>query len=72
MSYTISVRKKAEKDIEEAFNWYENQLEGLGEKYLSELERCYARLEINPFAFSNITIDLKQLVLPRFPFVIVF
>jgi len=72
MSYSLSIRKKAQKDIENAYNWYEDQLSGLGERFLQELEDCYLRLERNPYAFANINNELRQIGVHKFPFVIVF
>lgn len=72
MSYTLSIRKKAQKDIENAYNWYEDQISGLGERFLEELESCYLRLERNPYAFTGMNNNIRQIVVHKFPFVIVF
>lgn len=72
MKYIVSVRKNAEKDIEDAYNWYEDTLKGLGEAFLKDLERCYLRLENSATSFSNINNDLRQVSLRKFPFVLVF
>jgi hypothetical protein len=37
----LIIRKKAELDITDIFNWYEKQQEGLGESFLNELKYSY-------------------------------
>lgn len=34
MTFELIVRPEAEQDIEEAFEWYENQSAGLGEEFV--------------------------------------
>lgn len=35
----VIIRISAENDIREIFNWYEDQLEGLGEEFLEDLQK---------------------------------
>ena len=39
MAYRLVLNPEAEGDIEEAYNWYEDQKPGLGEELLDELVR---------------------------------
>lgn len=37
----------------DAYDWYEEQKEGLGDLFLSELSRCYTKLEKNPLFYPK-------------------
>lgn len=56
----------------EAYEWYNEQQEGLGDLFLTELESSYDKLESWPTAYSKIKRNYRQLVLHTFPYVIVF
>jgi toxin ParE1/3/4 len=55
MAYIIAVKPGAEEDIIQAYNWYEDQREGLGEEFLFELEFYYQKLEHQPTAFGKVS-----------------
>jgi len=72
MAYKLVLRPEVEGDIDHAYSWYEDQKEGLGEEFLSELVIYYKKLESTPTAFSKIKKNYRQAALKRFPYVIVF
>jgi len=43
----LNIGKEAEKDIKEAFNWYESQRQTLGLSFLSELESILEQIQEN-------------------------
>ena len=40
MNYELTVRSQAEREIDEAFNWYEDQSAGLGKEFLRAIEEA--------------------------------
>ncbi len=42
--YTYKVTEEAELDAKEVFEWYENKVQGLGNRFLSHLERALTKL----------------------------
>ncbi len=42
--YTYKVMDDAELDAKEVFEWYENKVQGLGNRFLSHLERALTKL----------------------------
>jgi hypothetical protein len=40
MSYEISVRPEAAREVQEAFDWYEEKSEGLGLEFLRAADAC--------------------------------
>jgi plasmid stabilization system protein ParE len=70
--YPLIIKPKAISMAKEAYEWYNEQQEGLGDLFLTELESCYDKLESWPTAYSKIKRNYRQLVLHTFPYVIVF
>ena len=55
-----------------AYDWYEEQKQGLGEAFLTELDTCYLKLESHPNHYGKIKKNFRQVSLKRFPFVVVY
>ncbi len=51
--YTYKVTDDAELYAKEVFEWYENKVQGLGNRFLSHLEKSFNKIAFNPLAFSN-------------------
>lgn len=52
MSYQIEVAEPAGVDAEIIYDWYEEQSEGLGVKFIEALENAKQKIVENPFAYS--------------------
>ena len=48
--------------------WYDEQLNGLGAKFLAEVDATLRRIETNPMAFGFVRGKLRRALLFRFPF----
>ena len=74
MAYKIVITPLAHLDEFEAYEWYEQQCFGLGEELLTELETCYQKIAEHPgyFSFIDERKELRDYLMPRFPFLIVF
>ncbi|MBE7178518.1 MAG: type II toxin-antitoxin system RelE/ParE family toxin [Mucilaginibacter polytrichastri] len=68
----LVVLERASFMAREAYIWYEQQQENVGERFISEIEEAYNRLRSNPESYALITKNYRQLKLPGFPYVIVF
>ena len=58
--------------LEEAYRWYEEQLPGLGERLLEEINTCFDKLSQTPFYYSISRENYRHLTLKHFPYKIVF
>ncbi len=67
MTRIVRVRREAEREIETAFAWYEEQRPGLGREFLDELEVVYERLAAFPLSHTNVYRGLRRARLRRFP-----
>jgi hypothetical protein len=64
----LIVRPEAEADLAASKLWYEEQHEGLGARFLGEVDATFRRIESNPMAFSFVRGKLRRALLRRFPF----
>ena len=74
IAHKIIIALLAHLDEFEAFEWYEQQHIGLGEELLAALETVYNKIAEHPqyFGFIDERKELRDYLLPRFPFLIVF
>ena len=76
MAFSVIIKAEAHKDVLNAFFYYEEQQQGLGEKFLKSLDERYSDLLIHPYNYSFINEDplkvLRDVRLKKFPYVIVF
>lgn len=69
MSYQVLVDKKAIIEIEDAYDYYENKLIGLGDRFQDSLDEHFNLLTKNPF--FQIRYDIVRcLPMKKFPFMI--
>lgn len=70
--YQLIVKDAAYKMLDEAYWWYEEQLAGLGERFLSEVDDCFEKLRKNPLYYTKINEYYRRIVPKSFPYKIVF
>ena len=68
----LVIKPRAIRMMQEAYQWYEEQKQGLGEDFLEELESYYIKLQSHPEYFGKIRKNFRQAALKRFPYVIVY
>jgi toxin ParE1/3/4 len=69
---TILLRPEAEADLEEARNWYEAQLTGLGDEFIVEVDAVLRRVAHSSRQFAKIHGEVRRGLVRRFPFAIYF
>jgi hypothetical protein len=67
-SYTILFSPQSLTDIEEAVNYYNEQLWGLGNKFIADVIKTYSAIERNPYFASVKYATVRCAALSRFPF----
>ncbi len=70
--WTIVVEDFASLDLQEAFQWYEEQKKGLGEYFLDDLENTIALIEKNPFYASLYDNGCRSASLKKFPYSLIY
>ena len=72
MKYILHPLSGVDEDIANAVEWYETQLEGLGETFLNDWENTIAYVVSNPLGFAKKKKSFRQAVLKNFPYLIIF
>lgn len=68
MKYKLTLRKEAEFDIEEQFEFFEEKRVGLGHDFLLCVEEALDKLQKNPLIYRKIYRELRRTSITRFPF----
>jgi plasmid stabilization system protein ParE len=72
MSRRLVFRRRAEIELAEAVDWYEDQRTGLGAEFLQEFDAALDRIVENPFLYQVIEDDIRRAPLHRFPYGIMY
>ncbi len=68
MSYEIIVRPEAAREVQEAFDWYQEKTEGL--EFLRAADACLAGIQRNPFASPMMYQEIRRALLRKFPYIL--
>lgn len=71
----LEIRQEALQEVEAAFLYYENQVRGIGSKFLNALEEGYKLILSNPKAWTVIEHGhppLHRCLLRRFPYGLIY
>ncbi len=72
MSYSILIKPEAERDLQNAYLFYEEQRIGLGLEFLFATEAEIKRIQKNPLYFQKKHREIRRTFTKRFPFGIFF
>ena len=73
MSDTVRYRAESEAEIENANVWFEDQLQGLGDRFIVKLELLDARLAENPLLYQVLEPpDSRRRLTHRFPYALLY
>jgi hypothetical protein len=71
--FLIETYQAAITDLQEAYDWYEEQSLGLGERFIREVDDYLLLINKNPFQFAvQFSEKYRFALLKRFPFRIVY
>ena len=68
VNYTLSIRKEAEADIAEAYQYYESCRTNLGSDFVLCLEESFARIQKNAKQYKRIYKKVRRALVRRFPY----
>ncbi|MCA9453901.1 MAG: type II toxin-antitoxin system RelE/ParE family toxin [Nitrospira sp.] len=72
MSRKLIVTKEAEADILHGYISYEEKQEGLGGRFLKEIELACRRILPNPFLYQEVEPDIRRAVTHKFPYLVFY
>ena len=68
----LIVRPDAEADIAAAYDWYEEQREGLGKEFVEEVSTVITAVQSEPLRFPATFRTLRRALVHRFPYGVFF
>ena len=68
MSYSLSIRKGAEADITEAYQYYESCRVNLGADFMLCIEESIFRISKNPRQYKAVYRDIRRALVRRIPY----
>lgn len=72
MKHTLILRQEAERDLFEAYRWYNEKVPGLGSDFLAIVERALESINENPARFPVVYRNVRRALMRRFPYGIFF
>jgi plasmid stabilization system protein ParE len=70
--YGAIFSSRAQKEIAESWNWYEDRQPGLGDRFLKEITDHVHKIEQTPNRFPTRFKSYKETPVPVFPFLIIY
>jgi len=68
----LVVEPGAELDIADAYDWYEAQRAGLGERFLTAVRECLEEVQDSPLAYPVIEHGVRRALLRTFPYSVLY
>lgn len=68
MNLELLVRGRAKADIRRAAKWYERQKEGLGRRFVAEVDAAFERIAANPERCQIVYRNIRHAITRDFPY----
>jgi plasmid stabilization system protein ParE len=62
----------AQQELDDAVEWYDSQSDGLGHRFLDELDRSVHRIKSYPDSCQELTPGMRRVLLSRFPYGLIY
>ena len=66
--YQVVIRREAELDLRFAYEWYEEQIKGLGSEFLRSVEASIFSIQRSPELCSKIHKNIRRHLVRKFPY----
>ncbi len=63
---------EAQRELDEAYEWYMLQSEGLGERFLAEVVHSFGLIQQYPTAWHPLSANTRRCRLKRFPYGVIY
>ncbi len=72
MAADLILAPEAQRDLAEAYDWYEDRRVGLGEEFLSRVDACIRGILRNPKMYSMVHESFHRRLVRRFPYAVFY
>ncbi len=70
MNYRVIYRRIAQKEFDDALDYYEQRRPGLGDRFADAVHDAMQRITQNPLAYAVAHRDIRKTIVFKFPYVI--
>ncbi len=71
-AYSTTLSSRAQKEITEAWNWYEDRQPGLGDRFLRDVTARIYKIQQTPDRYPTRFKLFKETLITDFPFLIIY
>jgi hypothetical protein len=71
-SFSTTISSRAQKEISESWNWYEDRQPGLGDRFVKEVINRISEIELYPERYPNRYKTYKETLIKTFPYLIIY
>jgi plasmid stabilization system protein ParE len=68
----IKLSTSAQKELEDSFDWYEEQSVGLGDRFSEVIYASLNSISNDPEAYNKKKANIRAFVVDKFPFIIIY
>lgn len=68
MIRAIALRREAQQEFDEAFDWYEGRRPGLGRQFAERIQEVLDRIAANPEMHAVVYKNARNAIVRRFPY----
>ena len=72
MSSALVLRRVAQREVDAAADWYDQQRIGLGSEFIEEVNRVFEQIRNSPERYPLAHEDLREGPIHRFPYVVYY
>lgn len=72
MAYIVAFHPDVEADVDESYNWYEDRLQGLGDRFINAIGGTIEIICEQPDIYPKKKGNYREATLKDFPFVVVY
>lgn len=72
MAANLILAPEAERELDDAADWYERDRPGRGAKFLGRVADAFAAIRRSPKAFSPYRVRYRRLVVKHFPYAVIY
>ena len=72
MAYKIVLHPLAEKEFDEGYNWYEDRLEGLGNRFEEIIDKVISNIGKTPLLYPGKKNNYREAKVNTFPYLIIY
>ncbi|MDQ7782762.1 MAG: type II toxin-antitoxin system RelE/ParE family toxin [Desulfomonilaceae bacterium] len=68
MSVKVFLRRDAQAEFDEAFDWYERRKPGLGVDFVAHVQAVFDEIKTRPEMYATVFQDIRRATVRRFPY----